>query len=175
MVLGVIFFAPKSKLSKYYQSPVNKFISSTASYLVFLLIIFLQSNMDKSEQLRGPPNTGIQTISWCTAMSKKIEPLPLRPLTSGCFFSIRLPSDNLRHLVYLGGNTSLHNTWSEEVLYDTLVLVSQELCLLRTEIFLFELTFNSEKCSSIGNRFYRLIFLITTVFCIPHFHLKEWK
>ncbi|KAK9303709.1 hypothetical protein QLX08_004706 [Tetragonisca angustula] len=56
VMLVVVLVAPNSKRSKFWQSPVNKFISSTASYLVFLLFVFLQSNMDKSEQLRGPPN-----------------------------------------------------------------------------------------------------------------------
>ncbi|KAK1136923.1 hypothetical protein K0M31_001455 [Melipona bicolor] len=59
VILVVVLVAPNSKRSKFWQSPVNKFISSTASYLVFLLFVFLQSNMDKSEQLRGPPNNGI--------------------------------------------------------------------------------------------------------------------
>ncbi|XP_053976585.1 short transient receptor potential channel 4-like [Hylaeus volcanicus] len=56
LILIVIFFAPNSKWSKFWQSPVNKFLSSTASYFVFLLFCFLQSTADKSEQLRGPPN-----------------------------------------------------------------------------------------------------------------------
>ncbi|CAK9824240.1 Transient-receptor-potential-like protein [Anthophora retusa] len=53
----VVLVAPNSKLSKFWQSPVNKFISSTASYLMFLLVVFLISNEDKTEQLRGPPNS----------------------------------------------------------------------------------------------------------------------
>ncbi|XP_076547129.1 short transient receptor potential channel 4 isoform X2 [Osmia lignaria lignaria] len=57
IILLIVMVAPNSKRSKFWQSPVNKFISSTASYLVFLLFVFLQSNMDKSEQLRGPPNS----------------------------------------------------------------------------------------------------------------------
>ncbi|XP_017762000.1 PREDICTED: short transient receptor potential channel 4-like [Eufriesea mexicana] len=57
VILTVILIAPNSKWSKFWQSPVNKFISFTASYLVFLLIVFLQSNTDKTEQLRGPPNS----------------------------------------------------------------------------------------------------------------------
>ncbi|XP_033344032.1 short transient receptor potential channel 4-like [Bombus vosnesenskii] len=57
VILVVVLVAPNSKRSKFWQSPVNKFISSTASYLVFLLIVFLQSNADKTEQLRGPPNS----------------------------------------------------------------------------------------------------------------------
>ncbi|XP_043522094.1 short transient receptor potential channel 4-like [Frieseomelitta varia] len=72
VILVVVLVAPNSKRSKFWQSPVNKFISSTASYLVFLLFVFLQSNMDKSEQLRGPPNNAyvwiliiyIMSFSW---------------------------------------------------------------------------------------------------------------
>ncbi|XP_043259303.1 short transient receptor potential channel 4-like [Colletes gigas] len=59
LILFVVFFAPYSNKSKFWQSPVNKYLSSTASYIVFLLFAFLQSTADKSEQLRGPPNTGI--------------------------------------------------------------------------------------------------------------------
>ncbi|XP_017886297.1 short transient receptor potential channel 4-like [Ceratina calcarata] len=58
VILVVFMAAPNSRWSKSWQSPVNKFISSTASYLVFLMFLFLQSNMDKSEELRGPPRTG---------------------------------------------------------------------------------------------------------------------
>ena len=64
VILFVATFMPNSRWSKLWQIPVNKFLTSTASYLVFLFIVFLQSNADKSEQLRGPPNTGIQSISW---------------------------------------------------------------------------------------------------------------
>ncbi|XP_076759027.1 short transient receptor potential channel 5 [Xylocopa sonorina] len=53
----VVLVAPNSRRSKFWQSPVNKFISSIASYMVFLFVIFQQSNADKTEQLRGPPNT----------------------------------------------------------------------------------------------------------------------
>ncbi|KOX80705.1 Short transient receptor potential channel 5 [Melipona quadrifasciata] len=74
VILVVVLVAPNSKRSKFWQSPVNKFISSTASYLVFLLFVFLQSNMDKSEQLRGPPNNAyvwiliIYVMSFCWAL-----------------------------------------------------------------------------------------------------------
>lgn len=63
LILLVVMIAPNSKRSKFWQTPVNKFISSIASYFVFLFFVFLQSNMDKSEQLRGPPNTGIPNDS----------------------------------------------------------------------------------------------------------------
>ncbi|XP_078032808.1 short transient receptor potential channel 4 [Augochlora pura] len=61
-ILAIVLFLPNSKISKFVQSPVNKFISSIASYLLFLFVVFLQSHTDKTQQLRGPPNTGIQTI-----------------------------------------------------------------------------------------------------------------
>lgn len=63
VIVVVAIFVPNSRWSKLWQTPVNKFLSSTATYLVFLVVVFYQSNADKSEQLRGPPNTGIQTIS----------------------------------------------------------------------------------------------------------------
>ena len=51
-------FASKTARSQKWQIPVNRFISSVASYLVFLLFVFKESNIDKNEQLRGPPNSG---------------------------------------------------------------------------------------------------------------------
>ncbi|XP_017796288.1 PREDICTED: short transient receptor potential channel 4-like [Habropoda laboriosa] len=62
VILIVVMVAPHSKISKFWQSPVNKFISSTASYLMFLFVVFLMSNADKSEQLRGPPNSAYTWI-----------------------------------------------------------------------------------------------------------------
>ncbi|XP_076375592.1 LOW QUALITY PROTEIN: short transient receptor potential channel 4 [Megalopta genalis] len=62
VILVIVLFLPNSKISKFVQSPVNKFVSSIASYLLFLFVVFLQSHTDKTQQLRGPPNTGIQTI-----------------------------------------------------------------------------------------------------------------
>ncbi|XP_076301374.1 LOW QUALITY PROTEIN: short transient receptor potential channel 4 [Lasioglossum baleicum] len=62
VIFAIILCMPNSRYSKSYQSPVNKFISYTASYIVFLFLVFLQSSSDKTNQLRGPPNTGIQTI-----------------------------------------------------------------------------------------------------------------
>jgi len=59
----VILLAPNSKQAKFYEIPVNKFLSSVANYLIFLTFVFLQSRSDKIEQLRGPPNTGACLIT----------------------------------------------------------------------------------------------------------------
>ncbi|XP_071453244.1 short transient receptor potential channel 1-like [Hetaerina americana] len=54
--------APASKRVKYWSLPVNRMISSLASYLVFLVLIFLESNQNKKQQLRGPPQSGLEGI-----------------------------------------------------------------------------------------------------------------
>ncbi|XP_077273858.1 short transient receptor potential channel 5 isoform X3 [Temnothorax americanus] len=58
----VVLLAPNSKRAKFYEIPINKFLSSVANYLIFLTFVFLQSRSDKTEQLRGPPNTGARSI-----------------------------------------------------------------------------------------------------------------
>ncbi|KYN39104.1 Short transient receptor potential channel 5 [Trachymyrmex septentrionalis] len=58
----VILLAPNSKQAKFYEIPVNKCLSSIANYLIFLTFVFLQSQSDKIEQLRGPPNTGYEWV-----------------------------------------------------------------------------------------------------------------
>lgn len=83
VILVVLFFAPYCRKSKFWQSPVNKFISSTASYFVFLLFVFLQSSADKTGQLRGPPNTGIQNNYLTSTYRTKSNTVPLRLLTPG--------------------------------------------------------------------------------------------
>lgn len=53
-----VWLAPNSKRGRKWQIPVHRYISIVASYLVFLTICFFQSNINKKNQLRGPPNTG---------------------------------------------------------------------------------------------------------------------
>lgn len=55
-------FLPHNTMVKMWKVPVNKFITHNASYFVFLIIIFLQSNHDKLGQKRAPPNTGLEPI-----------------------------------------------------------------------------------------------------------------
>ncbi|XP_063990042.1 short transient receptor potential channel 4-like isoform X2 [Diachasmimorpha longicaudata] len=57
-----LLIAPQSKLAKRWQIPVNRYISSVASYLIFLVFVYLESNVDKKNQLRGPPNSGYEVI-----------------------------------------------------------------------------------------------------------------
>ncbi|KAL0271192.1 UNVERIFIED_CONTAM: hypothetical protein PYX00_008362 [Menopon gallinae] len=52
-------FLPNHRLVRKWKTPVNKMISSVASYLIFLVILFLESNLDKRNQKRGPPDSGM--------------------------------------------------------------------------------------------------------------------
>ncbi|XP_011062977.1 PREDICTED: short transient receptor potential channel 4-like [Acromyrmex echinatior] len=58
----VMLLAPNSKQAKFYEIPINKCLSSVANYVIFLTFVFLQSRSDKTEQLRGPPNTGYEWV-----------------------------------------------------------------------------------------------------------------
>ncbi|XP_066257791.1 short transient receptor potential channel 4-like [Euwallacea similis] len=53
---------PNHSLTKHWSIPLNKMISHIAGYLVFLLIIFLESNLDKTGQKRRPPNSGLEYV-----------------------------------------------------------------------------------------------------------------
>ena len=53
---------PNSQLVTKWRAPFNKFFSFTASYIIFLLIVFVQNGLDTMHSERGPPNTGISSI-----------------------------------------------------------------------------------------------------------------
>ncbi|XP_030757122.1 short transient receptor potential channel 5-like isoform X2 [Sitophilus oryzae] len=53
---------PNHTLTKHWSIPLNKMISHIAAYIVFLIIIFLESNIDKTGQKRKPPNSGLEPI-----------------------------------------------------------------------------------------------------------------
>ncbi|XP_065162715.1 short transient receptor potential channel 4-like [Atheta coriaria] len=53
---------PKHYWVKHWSIPLNKMITHNASYLLFLVLIFLESNQDKTGQKRGPPNTGLEVF-----------------------------------------------------------------------------------------------------------------
>ncbi|XP_012250635.2 short transient receptor potential channel 4-like [Athalia rosae] len=67
-ILGLpfIFFflllAPNSSRSKHWSIPVNRFLSFTATYVFFLLAVYMVSNIDKTNQLRGPPDSWFVTV-----------------------------------------------------------------------------------------------------------------
>ncbi|PSN56603.1 Short transient receptor potential channel 5 [Blattella germanica] len=63
--------APRGTSVQFHNLPVNKLLNDVASYLIFLIILFFESNQDKANQKRGPPNTGtsmydtiMQTFFW---------------------------------------------------------------------------------------------------------------
>lgn len=54
--------APNHSLTKHWSIPLNKMITHIAAYVVFLVIIFLESNLDKTNQKRQPPNSGLEYV-----------------------------------------------------------------------------------------------------------------
>lgn len=58
ILIVFVLLLPNSSKSRHWKIPANKFLSYVASYFVFLACVFVQSNMDKTEQPRGPPNSG---------------------------------------------------------------------------------------------------------------------
>ncbi|KAF2897538.1 hypothetical protein ILUMI_08636 [Ignelater luminosus] len=53
---------PRNALVKHWDIPLNKMISHNAAYILFLIIIFLESDMDKAEQKRRPPSSGLEPV-----------------------------------------------------------------------------------------------------------------
>lgn len=53
---------PNHSLVKHWSIPLNKMISHNAAYFVFLVIIFMESNLDKTNQKREPPNSGLEPV-----------------------------------------------------------------------------------------------------------------
>lgn len=54
--------APNLSSVRRWRLPANKMLSWVAAYLVFLALVFIQSNTDKRAQLRGPPTTGLEPV-----------------------------------------------------------------------------------------------------------------
>lgn len=53
---------PNNAMVKHWSIPLNKMISHIASYSAFLIVIFLESNMDKTKQKRRPPSSGLEPV-----------------------------------------------------------------------------------------------------------------
>ncbi|KAJ8973595.1 hypothetical protein NQ317_010032 [Molorchus minor] len=53
---------PNHPLVKHWSIPLNKMINHVAAYLVFLILIFLESNLDKTGQKRKPPHSGLEPV-----------------------------------------------------------------------------------------------------------------
>nr|CAD7411672.1 unnamed protein product [Timema cristinae] len=57
-IAAICACAPNTALAQRWRLPINKMINSMAAYFIFLLLIFLESNLDKKHQKRGPPQSG---------------------------------------------------------------------------------------------------------------------
>ncbi|KAI0225454.1 Short transient receptor potential channel 4 [Lamellibrachia satsuma] len=65
-VLVIVYVvAPNWEISQKLRSPVNKFISFVASYLIFLILLYTQNELDTNDPSRGPPKSGLE---WCIAL-----------------------------------------------------------------------------------------------------------
>ncbi|XP_024215389.1 short transient receptor potential channel 4 isoform X2 [Halyomorpha halys] len=62
LVLGVLMFTPTSRWAKHFSLPVNKLLSNVASYCLFLLLVFIQSNVNKKDQTRETKPTGVEVF-----------------------------------------------------------------------------------------------------------------
>jgi hypothetical protein len=57
--LAILYaFVPSFSFSRAMASPVNRFNNHVASYLIFLMLIYYQSNLDKSKAPYGPTVSG---------------------------------------------------------------------------------------------------------------------
>ncbi|XP_018319395.1 short transient receptor potential channel 5-like [Agrilus planipennis] len=53
---------PKNTWVIHWQIPLNRMISHVSSYLIFLTILFFESNLNKNTQKRGPPFSGLEPV-----------------------------------------------------------------------------------------------------------------
>lgn len=51
---------PKHAMVAHWSIPLNRMINHSAAFFIFLIIIFLESNMEKTHQKRLPPNSGLE-------------------------------------------------------------------------------------------------------------------
>ncbi|XP_017774988.1 PREDICTED: short transient receptor potential channel 4-like [Nicrophorus vespilloides] len=53
---------PRHSWVKHWAIPLNKMITHNASYFLFLIVLLIESNLDKTGQRRGPPNSGLEPL-----------------------------------------------------------------------------------------------------------------
>lgn len=53
---------PKHGMVEHWTIPLNRMVNHAASFLVFLIVIFLESNIDKTGQKRLPPSSGLEAV-----------------------------------------------------------------------------------------------------------------
>jgi len=76
VVLGML--APNSKLNQFNRLPINRMFNSLVTYLVFLWLLFKQSNADKFETRRGAPELGTWLPIVVFVIGHVLEKLKLR-------------------------------------------------------------------------------------------------
>ncbi|XP_026323634.1 short transient receptor potential channel 6-like isoform X2 [Hyposmocoma kahamanoa] len=57
LILLMCMMAPRASKVRHWSIPLNKLITHTSAYFIFLGLVFYISNQDKTKQSRGPPNT----------------------------------------------------------------------------------------------------------------------
>lgn len=62
LITLMCLITPNHALVKHWSIPLNKMISHVATYIVFLVLIFLESNIDKTGQKRKPPDSGLEPV-----------------------------------------------------------------------------------------------------------------
>ncbi|XP_026323633.1 short transient receptor potential channel 4-like isoform X1 [Hyposmocoma kahamanoa] len=60
LILLMCMMAPRASKVRHWSIPLNKLITHTSAYFIFLGLVFYISNQDKTKQSRGPPNTGAE-------------------------------------------------------------------------------------------------------------------
>ncbi|KAL0850291.1 hypothetical protein ABMA28_012127 [Loxostege sticticalis] len=60
IILLMSMVLPRHRLVRHWQIPFNKLITHASAYIVFLALVFHISNQDKTQQKRGPPDTGAE-------------------------------------------------------------------------------------------------------------------
>ncbi|XP_008183081.1 short transient receptor potential channel 6-like [Acyrthosiphon pisum] len=76
VILGML--APNSKMNQFNRLPINRMFNSLVTYLVFLWLLFRQSNADKFETRRGAPELGMLLPIAVFVVGHVLEKLKLR-------------------------------------------------------------------------------------------------
>jgi len=58
----VYFFAPDASFTRSWRSPINKFFSYAASYILFLALLILHDRLMNESPRRGAPDTGMEPM-----------------------------------------------------------------------------------------------------------------
>ncbi|XP_044267213.1 short transient receptor potential channel 4-like isoform X1 [Tribolium madens] len=62
IIVVMCIFMPRHQMVEHWNIPLNRMINHVAAFLVFLVLIFLESNQSKEKQKRLPPNSGLEPV-----------------------------------------------------------------------------------------------------------------